>query len=798
MLFMKYFLLLFVLIFNTYSFAQSNTKTTFNIFGSVVEQSSGTIMEYCTVSLFNKKDNTLVSGTVSNFDGVFNLAVKQKGEYYLKVSFIGFETKIIKNVILNANNKQFDAGKILLQTDAKQVNAVEVTANRSTTRYEMDKKIISIDKNISAESGSAVDALEVAPSVQVEADGTVKLRGNSNFLVLVDGQPTALSGSEALQQIPAINIKNIEIITNPSAKYNAENAAGIINIILKQEKKKGTSGIMSINAGTFNSYGANVSIKHNVKKVTFDFSARLRNNAMPRSMTDSLYTKGDNEMYTLTDGKKIWTFGGYNFNYGMSYAFAQGHKLQADMVYGKWYMLADDDRTLFRKNITKNETEEFRTINDTYRGAPYFGPSLGYNGVFKNKHNLSAYIGYSQSDFSEEVINDNFYLTDIQFSGSKTFEKALNRKITSKIDYTIPIKEGKLEIGGQANNVFSNTRSKAFELNISDDEYSETDYNNSKVDFERNVYGIYAMYASKFKKFSYSLGLRSEYTDRKLKTNTNNFNYFKWNFFPTVHFGYNFDDSHQIYASYSSRINRPQAWQIEPQIIKTSVNTFFQGDQDIIPNIINSAELGWAKTFKKGTRLSTELFYNLYQGYREFITVPYFEGTTLTKPENVGEVHNLGLEINLGQDIFKWWNIEFNGSGFLSVFNVSAQAASTNRRTFEWNARLNNFFTITKTTKLQFTARYNSWQSTALGFQGDRLNFGLGLKQSFLKRALTLNLNARNIFNTAKDNGLSQRENYYNSFYNKPSWPKITLAVTYKINNYKQSRRQNESNQGQL
>ena len=162
--------------------------------------------------------------------------------------------------------------------------------------------------------------------------------------------------------------------------------------------------------------------------------------------------------------------------------------------------------------------------------------------------------------------------------------------------------------------------------------------------------------------------------------------------------------------------------------------------------------------------------WNIKQGEFAYCIDYKFEGKGITS-KIVQELsryafHNLGLEINLGQDIFKWWNIEFNGSGFLSVFNVSAQAASTNRRTFEWNARLNNFFTITKTTKLQFTARYNSWQSTALGFQGDRLNFGLGLKQSFLKRALTLNLNARNIFNTAKDNGLSQRENYSWEFIN--------------------------------
>ena len=781
------------------SFAQKPNSSSFQVKGKVTEKETNTAMEYCTVSLYNTKDNSLVTGTITDLEGNFNIQSKKPGAFFLKVSFIGFETKQINGVNLNPKAPIFDAGNIMLGADAEQIDDVKITATRSTLRYEIDKKVISIDKNIAAEAGSAVDVLESTPSIQVDADGTVKLRGNSNFMVLVDGKPTALSGSEALQQIPAINIKNIELITNPSAKYQSGNSAGIINIILKEQKVEGTSGLISVNAGTFNTYGGNINIKHVVKKFTFDFSARLRNRGGPREASDSLYTSTGDEIIAITEGERGWTFGGYNFNYAVGYKIAKSHNITAEMVYGKWYMLADDDRSLRQTNLTKGETSESKNINDAYRGSPYFGPSLSYSGSFKNESKLSAYIGYSQSDFSEEVLNDNFSLDDQLLSGTMTNEKAFNNRITSKIDYTLPIKTGKLEFGGQANNAMSRTKSRAFDLNIADLSYTETEYNNSEVDFKRSIYGLYTTYGNKYKKFTYSLGLRAEYTDRRLNSSGTDYDYFKWNVFPTAHFGYNFDESHQVYASYSSRIQRPQGWQIEPQIIRTSINTYFQGNKDIKPELVNNVELGWAKSFeKRGTRLSFEAFYSNYRNYIQFIQEQFLEGTTINKAQNTGTVNNIGLEGNFGTNLMKWWNLELNASGYLSFLDVSISTTRKNRRTFEGSLRLNNYFTLTKSTKLQFSGRYNSRESTPLGYEGANFGFDLGLKQSFLKKALTLSLNARNIFNTRRDFGENSRDDYYYYYNQRPKWPRVNLAVTYKINNYRQSRRQNESQQGQM
>ena len=773
----------------------------FSVSGKVLEANTSQAMEYCTVSIFDVETAKLVNGTITNDLGVFSLVVKVPGKYFLKVSYIGFETKEIKAVNLNFKNPNFKVKDILLKSNASNINEVEVTGMRSTVRYEMDKKVVDVSKNIAATNGSAVDALESAPSIQVDVDGTVKLRGNSNFLVLVDGKPSTLEGSEALQQIPAANIKNIEIITNPSAKYEAGNAAGIINIILKTEKKIGTSGLVSINVGTYKNYGGNINIKHNIKKLSFEFSANLRNRAGPRIISDSLFTSNSDEIYTLTAGEKIWTFGGYSFNYGMGYKLAKNHGINLDMVYGKWYMLVDDESSLYQNNTTKNEIKEVNTINDTYRGAPYFGPSLSYNGSFKNKSNLAAYVGYSQRDFSEEVLNDNFNADKSILSGSKTAEKASNRKITAKIDYTLPIKTGKLEFGFKTRNVISSTVSKAFDLNLADLAYLEIDYSNPKVDFNRSVHGGYISYGDKIKKFSYSLGFRAEYTDRKLKlaNNLNSYDYYKWNYVPTASVGYKFDDSHQIYANYSTRVQRPMGWQIEPQIIKTAVNSYFSGNKDLRISEINSVDVGWVKSFKKkSTRVSFEFFYDLYQDNIEFITESYLNGSTLTKPENAGRINNFGLEGNFGTNFFKWWNVELSATGFYSIYDVNLENTQTQRRRFEGNVNLNNYFIVSKSTKLQLTTRFNSLESTALGYNSAQIRFGLGIKQSFLDKALNLSLNVRNLLNTANNFGEDTADNYYYYHSAKPVWPKITIGLSYKINNYRQTRRQNESSQGQL
>lgn len=766
----------------------------FEVKGKALEKETNTAMEYCTVSLYNQKDSTLITGTITGFDGFFKLTTKAPGNYFLKISYIGFETKTINDVKLNPKTQSFDAGKVYLGSDAKQLNVVEVVGTKSSVRYEMDKKVVSVDKTLASESGTAVDVLETVPSVTVAVDGTVSLRGNSNFLVLVNGQPTQLQASEALQQIPANNIKNIEIITNPSAKYEAGNSAGILNIILKEAKLMGTSGLISLNGGTFNSYGGSVNIKHNINKFSFDFSAFLKSGMRPRTSSDSSYTSKSDKIYTLTSGEDSRGHTGFSFVYTMGYQIAKTHSLTLGMTYGRWGMKMENENISNQINETKNTTLFAKNENLQKRSSPYFGPSLTYFGSLNNNTTISAFISYTQRDFKEKVTNSEYDILDLFSYGSLSKNGGLGQRLTSKIDVTIPIKTGKLDVGGQSENNWNEDKSEYYELDLGSNKYIETDYNNFTVATKDYVYGLYANYGNKYKKLSYAAGLRAEYTDRSIEIleSKTKFEYYKWNFFPTLNLGFNFSETHQIYASYSTRINRPRSWFLVPGFIKTGVNSFFQGNPELLPSISNSAEIGWNKTFKKDIRVSAEVFYNFNKNITQTITTVQDDNSTLTKPYNIGNQQNIGLEVNLGMKPVKFWEFDLMGSVYYKMLKGSFEDNVYDRNAFQWSAKMNNYFNVTSSTKIQFTARYESRELTALGFESYNLGFDLGLKQSFLKKALNITLNARNIFNTEKSFGENISEDYYYSYTGKPKWPSVNLALSYKINNYKPQKSMSE------
>ncbi len=501
----SFFFLILSTIFTSYSFSQYQKPSleNFTIKGTAIEKETNKIMEYCTVSLYSKKDSSLITGGVSDYNGAFSLQTKKTGKYFLKISYIGFETSIVDNIILNPKNKIFDTNKVFLLTNSHSLNDVEVIGEKTTIRYEMDKKIIDVGKDISASNGSAVDVLENTPSIDVAIDGTVKLRGSSNFQVLINGKPSILSGKEALQQIPASNIKNIELITNPSAKYEAGNTAGIINIILKKEKKIGTSGMIRLSYGTFNNYNASINIKHNIKKFSFNFSASTRKHSRPRNGTDSLHTSFNEVNTTISKGIKTWAFGGYSFNYGLDYNLHKNHSINLDFVVGKWTMDVNGEEAINHKNETLQTEENYKYANNQERFADYFGPSLSYNGSFKNKSTLATYLGYAQRDFKEKVTNKRLSDLDILDEKDKTTETGFRQNITAKIDYSLPIKTGKLELGGRANTSWNDEKNNEFVFDTLNNNYRLLDYNNRNISYTQKVFGLYSNYSNKWKKLSF-------------------------------------------------------------------------------------------------------------------------------------------------------------------------------------------------------------------------------------------------------------------------------------------------------
>lgn len=796
---MKYFVSFFTIFLFTFFVHAQKEFSSFTVTGKVLESNTSQVMEYCTVSIFDVETSKLLSGTITNEVGVFSLAIKKPGNYFLKVSYIGFETIEIKEVNLNPENPNFVVKDILLKSDAKNLKEVEVVGAKSTVRYEMDKKVVDVSKNIAASNGSAIDVLEAAPSVEVGLDGTVKMRGNSNFMVLINGRPSTLSGSEALQQIPASNIKNIELITNPSAKYDAGNSGGIINVILKEEKKIGTSGMVRIGVGTFSNYNASINVKHNVKKFGFTFSASTRKRNRPGESMDSLRTSFDNVVTTNKETERTRSFGGYRFNYGVEYNVVKNHDLILDMSLGRWGMDVNATEKTHLKNETLSTDDDFINVSDQNRFSNYFGPSLSYNGVFKNKSSLATYLGYSQRDFKEKITNAELDFDNKLLANERSTENKFVRIITARIDYTLPVKKSKFEFGGKLRSSWNDEENNNFQLDLAKNIYVPQTFNNEDIFYSQKVYGLYSMFYSEWKKFKYSLGFRAEYIDREIEFRSQqvNNNYYQWNYFPSFSLSYQINEKSNIYISFARKIDRFPGYYLRPVPIKTGSNSYFQGNPSLRPRLVNALELGWSNTFKKSTNLSVEAFYKYNTDDFQFITTAFEDGfSTLNRPYNIGVSHDIGLETNFSFMPLKWLSADIMATASYYIQDAEFDSEKIDNKNFRWNARFNTYFTVTKTTKIQFSGRYSSKQVSGFTEYTDNLIFSLGASQSFLKRALNITFNIRNVFYTQKDASITSYENYYSESKGKILWPFLDLGLSYKINNFRQSRRQTEGGGG--
>lgn len=778
----KYFILLLCINYSFQSFSQS----TFNITGKVFEKSTSIPMEYCTIGLHNSIDSSVIDGTVTNNKGFFSIQSTMK-KIYITVSYIGFETKTIKI------DQDFNLGIIYLKSQGTALEDVEILAEKTTIRYEIDKKIIDVGQDISATNGTAIDALENAPSVDVDINGNVKLRGSGSFLVLINGKPSILSGSEALRQIPASNIKNIELITNPSAKYDAGTTGGIINIILKDEKRIGTSGMINFGIGTFKNHNAKVALKHNIKKWSFNFNASLYQRNSPSKSIDSTQTFfNENINIKLTERLKSTSFSGYRFKYSIKYNILKNHSIDFNFRLGKWMMFVNNEEAIEEYDNSTFEKYKYISIQD--RASKYYGPSISYQGEFKNKSSLSAYLGFSKRGGIEKDFDEKINYTNNQLLyKAKAYEKGDRTGFRAKIDYSIPIKTAKLEFGGKARISWKEKFSTDHEFDLLSNEYYLTD-NVKDMVFSRKVYGLYGVYSNKWKKISFSLGFRAEYIDREIEVkNEANYNYYKWDYFPSTSLAYTINEKSKLYASFSKRINRNESFMIEPITIRTGADSYYKGNPNLRPEKINSSEIGYTNTFKTNTSVSVELFHKHFTDLNRWFTYSYGDSvSSISQPINIGSKHELGLESSLNFKPLKWWKIDLSATAF--YINQEGKFRNTDfaYKSLKWNVRFNNNFTITKNTKVQFTAKYKSPIKSAINNFSGNMDFSLGIKQSFYKKALNLTFNIRNLFYTNKNHYEIFTEDIYRKGQYKQFWPFLNLGISYKINNYKQNRNNNE------
>ncbi len=801
--------------------------------GAVLEGKTKQPLEYATISLYSADDNKLITGTITDHLGHFKLELPAPGNYYLVISFIGL--KDIKSDVFHVENLEHNVhlGNFILMSDSKVLKEVEIVSKQAPIEFKTDRKVIRVDKQITALGGTAVDVLENVPSVQVDVEGNVTLRGSSGFTVLIDGKPTILEPSDVLRQIPSSSIQNIEIITNPSVKYEPDGATGIINIITKKNHLDGLSGNINLNAGNYGRYGGDLLLNYRVKKVNFFIGGNYNTRPRPGTIESQRETdSADTTFYVNLQGDRGRSFNNYGIRGGIELNATKNDYISLSGKYGNWKMLRDATLRYDEWNSFQNDKYSYNSMDNTKVGGIYYNITGVYQHKFGKKkesaeeknrpengshgpksgsrpkgapgmkmknveHKLEAEAIYQYRYNDEYTINELRDLSDTLIGGKKNVEKGPSAVLRLKLDYTLPVgKKDKFEAGFQSRNGRSTDETGLYLYNpeTGDIEFAPEYYH--LTDYKRNIYAAYTLYAGEIKKFGYQAGLRVEYTDRVISmTGEDDFVLNRWDYFPTVHLSYQLPYDQQLMGSYSRRIQRSRGWQLEPFITWQDEYNVRKGNPDLKPEYTDSYELSYLKKFKDNF-FSLEGYYRVTHNKVERVSSVYSETVMLHTFENVGKDYSLGVEAMLSLGITKWWDLDISGNFYNYKLKGTLYDEPFERTSTNWNSRMSNTFRLWKNGQFQISGRYNSASITAQGTSSDYYSLDAALKASFLNRSLSVAIQGRDLLSTAKREFISEGRNFYNHTLYRPKSPAITITISYRFNNFKPTKRENGSMEG--
>lgn len=756
------------------------------IFGNIVDSLTNKGVGYATIIALKQPDNKMMGGVVTEDNGNFSIPDLPFGKYKLKISFVGYNTLFVDNVILKPGQSTFQLKNLVLAPTTLQT--VEVIGDKPLITYEIDKKVINVEDQINTDGQSVTEILENIPSITVDADGTVSLRGSSSFTLLIDGIPTAMDASDALATIPASTIKDIEIITNPSAKFDAEGTSGIINIITKKSKLEGISSLINLSTGRFDNHNGDFSLNIKKKKWTFDVSggAGIRNH--PNKRTSERITTYDSLVNRIvSEGESSWkrkyanAGGGIQWNPNNSHVFAIRTNFKwTDMIpYDDQFFESFDDDSLITSFQT-NQRNDIALFNNT--------SNLYYQ--YNIKRNKDHYISFKAiANIKDVVQNDTTisYANDGSITAGNIYtETGPSNSYRFNLDYRLPIgKNKKFETGVQAQFGQSGDVGKNYVYNDSTLVYDYNELFSSDVDYIRNVHAGYAIFGGKSRKLGYQVGLRAEYTYRTITSSKavdfSTINRLDW--FPSAHFSYSLANKSQLIASYSRRIERPRAWFFEPFITWESPFEVRSGNPNLLPEYINAFELSYIIPIKKTGFFSAEAYMRQNQNVINRISTVYEEGILIEQPYNIGTSSSYGGELSLNLDVTKWWKINTGGNAYYFDLRGELNDVAYNAQSFNWGAQLRNTFKF-KGFILQLNSRFRSGTVQAQGENLSSFSQDVTLKKSFWKKRLSLTLGARNVLNTERRESISYTENVEIHSLRKPLGPMVQFTVSIKLNNY--------------
>lgn len=778
--------------------------------GSIVDEKNNAL-DYVNVTLTSLSDKTDLYGAISDVDGNFTISSVPVGEYELSVSFIGYTT-VTRKVSVKTLNDNVNVGKLRLSEDAQVLEAVEVVGQASQMRFDIDKKVFNVDQNLASSGASATDMLENIPSIDVDNDGNVSLRNNSSVEIWINGKPSGLTEdnrAQILEQMPAGSIQAVEVITNPSAKFNPEGTAGIINLVLKKERNAGYygSGNGGVNYNVGGVPGGNLGLNFNYNSTIVDFYANLgiryHDNRSGRYSDRYSFAPGTEHADTLsflntsTNGKR--NFLGLFGRVGVDFHIDKRNTISlSGMGHGGWnhsdelnrytqYSWLDGDTTLYnRSNLRNGMFPSYSVAIDYVHEFDDKGSDLRANVEYSGHQNSGDYF-YTQKSIRGNMADYN----QIQRKDGK------NQSAIAKVDYTQKFGGNmKLETG-----VYGSWQQRISPSRTWDEQPDGSRLLTQFNDFDYNelIAALYATYGAKFGNLSFSAGLRGEYTATQVGTRDSETAAYEitdrhyWQLYPTAFISYAFPNDHELQANYTRRIQRPRGRQLNAfRNVSDSTNIEF-GNPLLHPEISSAVELNYIKTWENHA-LTAGLYYRYTNNQIERVRYLDENNVMNTTFENISKRQSLGLELVAKNKVAKWLNLTTTVNCFYSALNDVyydtdmdgiADLLYEAQQNFAWNARVMANFLIPMGFSAQLTAQYRSPDIVAQGKSAHQYSIDLGVRKSFLNRKLNLSLSVRDLLNSRKWVNTTWGDNFWQYSEFSPRGTMISLSITYNFGNQK-------------
>lgn len=798
--------------------AQQNQKS-ITITGKILDSDSGQPLEYATFVLQKADSPDQVTGGITDPNGTFEIET-EPGTYNIRVEYISYKTYALNGQTYNTST---DLGTIRLAPDVAQLQEVEVVGEKTTVEVRLDKKIYNIGKDITTSGGNVSDALNNIPSVSVDVEGAISLRGNDNVRILINGKPSALAGfgsTDVLQQLPADAIEKVEVITSPSARYDAEGTAGILNIVLKKEKTLGING--SINATVGVPFNARATTNFNLRTDKFNIFNTLgyfHSESPGNGYFDNNYFSENSDFDRIIEDRDISRLNdGFNINIGMEYFLTEKSSVTGSF----FYRLSDEN------DLTENDNQRFAdgSLNSrTFRSEDQneddnsYQVSLNYTNKFNDDgHLLTADFQYSYDDESlfTEIQESNVVPNEDLLALENVYELQTQDDILAQIDYVLPMGEAQFEAGYRG----------TFEKEINDFQLDTLNQNSGQFEtnldltnvftYHENVNALYTQYGNKYGKFSVLMGLRLENTEMKGSVDSEvdsealqeilgddvdlNFDKNYLGLFPTVNIIYEISETENVSLGYNRRINRPRGWFINPFPSRSSRTNVFQGNPDLDPAFANAFDVGYLKRWKDLTFTSSVYYQretNSFERIQEETGEVTSDGIQIIRsiPINLSTNERIGAEAGMIYSPVKWLRLNSSFNFFTFKSDGTFNGIDYGAENTSWFARFSSKFTLPAMIDLQANSFYMGPRQNAQTETKGMFSLNLAMSKDIFKDNATISLNVSDVFNSRKRMSFTETPTFTSDSEFQWRVRQVNLSFIYRFNQPKE-RNKREDRQG--